>query len=321
MSKEGGAGLGLKGIDPARYGDLVHPGDAFAYDLYTQVGRAVRGADPEGPLDALEVEQVLAVGESQSAFALTTYANGVQPLAGVFDGFLIHSRGGATAPLGEPGGFIDIAGSIGGEPTQLRSDLDVPTIIVQTEGDVLGLLGYLPARQDDGETVRLWEVAGAAHADKFQIGETEDELGCPTPINRGQQAFVLRAALHHLSAWAAGGDAPPKADRLEVEGSDGAEAYVRDEDGNVRGGVRTPVVDAPVDVLSGLAPEGASIICALLGSTTPIDGSRLAERYPSVEAYEQAYAEATDAAIAAGFVLEGDRASLIAESQPERIAT
>ena len=29
-----------------------------------------------------------AVGEPQSAYALTTYANGVQPLNGLFDGFL-----------------------------------------------------------------------------------------------------------------------------------------------------------------------------------------------------------------------------------------
>ena len=43
------------------------------------------------------------MGESQSAYALTTYVNGVHPLTGLFDGFLIHSRGGAAMPLGEPG--------------------------------------------------------------------------------------------------------------------------------------------------------------------------------------------------------------------------
>jgi hypothetical protein len=45
-SRASGAGSGLKGIDPARYGALVHPGDAFAYDIYSQVGRAVRSTDP-----------------------------------------------------------------------------------------------------------------------------------------------------------------------------------------------------------------------------------------------------------------------------------
>jgi hypothetical protein len=316
---EAGAGRGLKGIDPDRYGELSHPGDAFSYDIFTQAGRAVRSAEAGGPLDGLEVEQVLAVGESQSAFALTTYINGVQSLAGVYDGFQVHSRGGAAAPLQTPGGAIDISGSIGGAPTPIRDDLDVPTIIVQTEGDVLGLLGYLPARQDDSESVRLWEIAGTAHADKDQIGDGEEALGCPTPINRGQQGFVLRAALRHLSTWAAGGEAPPEAERLAVAGEGDAATYELDDLGNVRGGVRTPVVDAPVDVLSGLAPEGASIICLLLGSTLPIDDARLAELYPTVEDYDTAYADATDAAIAAGFVLDDDREALLARAQPDRI--
>ncbi|MFA6300593.1 MAG: alpha/beta hydrolase domain-containing protein, partial [Nocardioides sp.] len=86
---------GLKGSNPDRYGVLSHPGDAFAYDVYTQVARAV-AAD-------LGATCVLAAGESQSAFALTSYANGVQPLAGLFDGLLIHSRGGAALPLGRAG--------------------------------------------------------------------------------------------------------------------------------------------------------------------------------------------------------------------------
>ena len=36
------AGKGLTAIDPARYGSLDHPGDGFAFDIYTQV--APRGA-------------------------------------------------------------------------------------------------------------------------------------------------------------------------------------------------------------------------------------------------------------------------------------
>ncbi len=43
-----------------------------------------------------------AVGESQSAFALTTYVDGVQPLTKAFDGFLVHSRGGAGLGLALP---------------------------------------------------------------------------------------------------------------------------------------------------------------------------------------------------------------------------
>ena len=311
-----GAGKGLAAFDPERYGDLSHPGDAFSYDLYTQVGRALRASDEANPLGDLDVERLLAVGESQSAFALTTYVDGVQPLTDQYDGFLIHSRGGAAAPLGEPDAGIDIAGTITGQPTRIRTDLDVPVITVQTESDVLGLLNYFPARQDDNDHFRLWEVAGAAHADYFQIGAAEPLLECPGPINRGQQSFVLKTALRDLDTWAGGGEAPPKAERLTVDESGAEPVYELDEVGNVEGGVRTPAVDAPVDVLSGLPAEGASVICMLMGSTTPIPADELAKLYDSPAAYDQAYEAATDDAIDAGFVLEDDREALVEDAPP-----
>ncbi len=311
-----GAGKGLVAFDADRYGDLSHPGDAFSYDLYTQVGRALRASGDANPLGDLDVERLLAVGESQSAFALTTYVNGVQPLTHEFDGFLIHSRGGAAAPLGEPDAGIDIAGTVTGQPTTIRTDLDVPVITVQTESDVLGVLNYFPARQDDNDRFRLWEVAGSAHADYFQIGAAEPMLGCPKPINRGQQSFVLKAALRGLDAWAIDGEAPPKADRLDVDESGDQPTYVVDDVGNVEGGVRTPAVDAPVNVLSGLPAENASIICMLMGTTTPIPAATLAEMYDSPAAYDDAYEQAADAAITAGFVLDDHRASLIDAAPP-----
>ena len=317
---EAGAGRGLQGIDPERYGDLHHPGDAFSYDIYTQVARALRSAGEVDPLDGLDVERLLAVGESQSAFALTTYVNGVQPVARQFDGFLVHSRGGAAAPLGEADAGIDIAGSIVGQPTTIRTDGDAPVIVVETESDLIGVLGYLPARQPDGERFRLWEVAGTAHADKFQLGDTEDALGCAQPINRGQQVYVLRAALRHLDTWVADGTAPAEAPRLEVDEGGAAPTFVVDEVGNVAGGIRTPAVDAPVDVLSGMAPEGSSILCLLMGSTTPIPADQLAQLYASDDEYLAAYESATDGMIDAGFALADDREQILAEADPSRLA-
>lgn len=316
---EAGAGRGLRDIDPERYGDLHHPGDAFSYDIYTQVARALRTPGDVDPLDGLDPERLLAVGESQSAFALTTYVNGVQPLARQLDGFLVHSRGGAAAPLGEAGAGIEIASTIGGEPTTIRTDGDAPVIVVQTESDVLGILNYLPARQPDSERFRLWEVAGTAHADKFQLGDIEESLGCSQPINRGQQVYVLRAALRHLATWVAHGTPAPEAPRLEVDDSGPAPTFVLDGVGNVEGGVRTPAVDAPVDVLSGMAPEGSSILCLLMGSTTPLDADQLAQRYPSGDDYLAAYERATDEMIAAGFALADDREQIVADADPARI--
>jgi hypothetical protein len=310
------AGAGLRRLDPERYGSLTHPGDAFAYDIYSQVARALRDPGDVDALDGLAAEQLLAVGESQSAFALTTYANGVQPLTEEFDGFLIHSRGGAAAPLGKAGSGIDIAGTIAGPPTRVRTDLDVPVLVLETETDVLSFLNYLPARQPDSRNFRLWEVAGTAHADAHQLGPLADVVDCPTPVNTGPHHFVAKAALRSLDTWARTGEAPPEAARLET---DSTPAFVRDANGNALGGVRTPQVDVPVATLSGEPGGSSSIICLLLGSTTPLDPGRLAQLYPSADAYLAAYAAAADAAVDAGFVLDDDRDALLADANPSVI--
>jgi hypothetical protein len=296
---------GLRRGDPDRYGALHHPGDAFAHDVFTQATRAVR--------DLLAAERVLMVGESQSAFCLTTYANGVQPLVGLADGFLVHSRRATPAPLGRAGAALSPADAEGLVPVRIRDDLDVPVLVVQTEGDLFDRIAYLPGRHPDSEQVRVWEVAGAAHADHHVIGELESLLGLPVPVNRGQQWAVLRAALRHLDRWARGGAAPPAAPPIETT----PDGCVLDRHGIACGGVRTPAVDVPTQVLSGRAWPGASIGAGLFGSTTPLPG--VEQLYASVDAYLTAYAAATDAAIAAGFVLADDRDALLAEARPDLV--
>jgi hypothetical protein len=314
-----GAGKGIVNIDPARYGSLHHPGDAYSYDIYTQVARALREPGTVDPLQGAKPTQVLAVGESQSAFALTTYADGVQPLTEMFDGFVIHSRGGSAFPLGDPGQPVGIQNALSGTPTIIRTDLRVPVIMVETETDVVSIIGYYPATQPDTDRIRLWEVAGTSHADKQQIGDNESILGCSAPVNRGQQGFVVASALNHVAGWAAGGAAPPQAPQLQVTQQNGQPVLVKDADGFAQGGIRTPAVVAPVDLLTGDAPPNSSIICLLFGQTQPLPQARLAQLYTNRADYEQKYAAATDQMITQGFALPGDRSALISQSQPERI--
>jgi hypothetical protein len=315
-SAEGIAGRGLVGLDQQRYGSLEHPGDAFAFDIYTQVGRAVRSGG--AVLGGATPDVVIAAGESQSAIALTTYYNGVQPLTRAFDGFFVHSRASVSLPVVGPGEHADLAGGIGATPTILRTDLATPVFELQAEGDVVGVLNSVDARQSDTETFRLWEVAGTAHADRSLIGPLADVLDCGVPINDGPMHLVAKAAFHHLERWVRTGETPPEAARLEVTEGDAPE-LVRDDDGIVLGGVRTPPVDVPVDVLSGAPPPSPDVICLLMGSTTPLPTERLAERYESRGDYEQQYEAAADATIAAGFVLEDDRDALVAFAAPDRV--
>jgi hypothetical protein len=261
---------------------------------------------------------VIAAGESQSAFALVTYFNGVQPLTHAFDGFFVHSRGAAGLPLVAPGQSADIASAISGTPTIFRTDQDAPVLDVQTETDVGSVLNSYAARQPDSNRFRLWEVAGTAHADAHLVGASASYLNCGVPINNGPMHIVAKSALHALTAWLTTGKAPPIAPRIDV--TPGATPQiVRNADGIAQGGIRTPPVDVPVATLSGAPGPNPSTICLLLGSTKPFSAVRLAQLYPSRAAYLDHYKTAADATIRAGFALPGDRAALLAFADPSGI--
>ena len=309
----GDAAVGLKTWDPQRYGDLDHPGDAFAYDIFGQAGALLRTDDGQTALGGGSPEMILADGDSQSAFRLATYRNAIDPLASVFDGFLIHSRDGGAAPL--DGRSFEVEAE---EPptTRLRTDAPAPVLQVITESDLFLLRPDAPfpdARQPDGDRIRTWEVAGTAHSDATYLRRLNQQgtrqfegffdLSEVIPFaNDGPQRFVVRAALHALRAWVVGRP-PPHAEPLQVV--DGTIA--RDEHGNALGGVRTPPVDVPAATHTG---EGTP-----LGSTTPFTADQLRDLYGSRDAYLSAYRAATDAAVAAGFILAADTAELNAEAE------
>jgi hypothetical protein len=310
--------LTLKGVNPQRYGSLSHPGDSFSYDIFSQVGQAIRHPVGIDPLEGLSRARIIAVGESQSAFRLVTYVNAIHPLADVYDGFLIHSRGGSGAALSQAPQPQVAAPQV----AHIRDDLGVPVLVFETETDLI-TLGYLPDRQPDGPLFRLWEVAGTAHADTYTLSVGAGDEGnspavadivvtaspipgiimCGSPINSGPQHWVLKAAIAALDRWIGGGEAPPTAPRLETAGD--PPAYVLDDLGNVRGGIRTPYVDAPIATLSGLGQTGSSF-CGIFGTTVPFDATTLAALYPTHDAYATAVTAATDRAVAAGFLLEPD---------------
>jgi len=309
-------GKGLKHIDPARYATLAHPGDGFSFDIFTQVARALRRGGP--PTGGVQPDLILAAGESQSAIALTTYYNGVQRLTGAFDGFFVHSRAAFGLPLVGPGQYADLVQGFSTTPTIFRTDLAAPVLDVQAETDVTGILNSADGRQPDSDTFRLWEVPGTAHADRHLLGQIGDTIDCGVPINDGPLHIVAKAGLRRLEEWVRRGDAPPEAARLETSGD--PPQIVRDADGIALGGLRTPPVDVPAKVLSGVPGSNNSVICLLLGSATPLPAERLAQLYPSREDYVQRYDAATDATIAAGFALPEDRDALLGFADPSAIA-
>ena len=322
----------LKKTHPDRYNALNHPGDAWSFDIYSQAGAVLRR--PDGPLGALAARQLIAVGEFQSAMYLVSYINAVDALARVYDTFFVHGRGAAGASFdgvrfrpssGDPGARMrDVPAE------QIRDDVRVPVLVLQSETDVT-MLGGGRCKQPDGERLRLWEIAGAAHADTYLLvaGGQDDgrlsserlaELLKPTRdlmfgqtaslINAGpQQHYIGQAALEALCRWADGGAAPAAAPRLALA-ADGS-ACAPDPLGIAEGGVRSPWVDAPTAVLSGLGQTGG-VFGFLFGTTSPFDTAALARLYPGGKSEHLAkFTEALDRAIAGGFILAEDRAEIV----------
>jgi hypothetical protein len=80
----------------------------------------------------------------------------------------------------------------------------------------------------------------------------------------------------------------------------------------VLGGIRTPWVEVPTAVLSGLGQSGESF-AFLFGRTDPFDEARLSELYPGGKVdYLERFEASLDAAIDDGFLLAEDRAEILA---------
>ncbi|MGZ4784725.1 MAG: alpha/beta hydrolase domain-containing protein [Acidimicrobiales bacterium] len=342
-----GSFMALKVADPERYGSLAHPGDDFSYDIFRQVGETIR-RDAATVLGGLDPERVLAIGESQSAFRLSTYVDAVAPTSSAYDGFLLHSRAAAAAPLllgrrvnGLSREALPPPTIAAPDPTLVRTDLTVPVLVLSSETDLVGEhLGYARARQPDSRWFRSWEVSGTAHGDAYQLGlgDADDGSGaadaalfaamsdppssvyfgvitCGSPINAGPQTYVLRAALRALDTWVRTGEPPPSMPRLELD-ADSA-GFAVDDWGNAIGGIRTPHVDAPVATLSGLGQSGDSF-CALFGTTVPFDRARFAAAHGDRQTFLARWHAATDAAVDAGVILavDGERIKGAAAASP-----
>lgn len=314
----------LKGINAARYGELEHPGDSFSYDIFSQLAQSLRNPMAMDLLNGMPAERLIGSGLSQSAFYLTTYVNAVHPRYNPYDGYIIHSRGAYSAPLAQaPQTQIDTPDQV-----LIRTDLNVPVLTLQSETDVLReSLQSALSRQEDTDNLRLWEVAGTSHSDRYTTGDGWTDAGddpsaadvreldniqgfiqCDLPINSGPMHYVFNAALYAMNQWITDGTPPPIAERLAL--NDDMSMFLLDETGNAVGGIRSPYVDAPVAVLSGLGQSGESF-CGLFGTTLLFSSDQLASLYVDEEGYVSAVTDATNSAMDAGFLLPEDGAQIL----------
>jgi hypothetical protein len=298
----------LRQKDAARYDSLTDPGDEFSYDIYTQAARAlVVGDSSSSPLGPLHPKRLLAVGESQSALFLTTYIDAIQPLYRVFDGFLVHSRAGGAIPIsgGTPSG-----GTFGGA-VRIRTDIGVPVLMMITETDE-SFGQYYRARQPDDRFIRLWDVAGASHADSYIVAPSElGSLGCSS-VDEAPSHFVFEAALSALDHWMQSGAPPPPAPRMDVQDVNGTPTVQDNGSGSAIGGIQGPWERVPVAAYSGKAPAGSPGFCVLFGTTHPFTAAQLHAKYGSKAHYLEAYTKAADEDVKAGYLLPADKAQVLA---------
>ncbi len=325
LGASNGLAGGIKGADPARYGSLVHPGDSYSYSIFEQAGAAVH-RDAATILGGLQPKQVLALGESQSASRLVTYIDALQPQSrGVYDGYFVYSRGGSGAALSQaPQASINTPNT-----TFIRTDLNTPVMMFETEADIL-LLGYLPARQPPTQDIREWEVAGTAHYDTYGLVESMGDTGngtadvrtfdtmvdpvssfdngaisCPVPLNAGAHTYELRAAVVALDNWVHSGYPPPQSPRLDVAGP---KSYETDPNGEALGGIRTPQVAAPIAIVNGTGDTSSAGggFCGIFGTTIPFSTAKLAQLYPTHQAFVQKWDQAVAVDVSKGYLLPAD---------------
>jgi hypothetical protein len=282
-------GRPLLAHDPERYGDLFHPGDQAAFDLFTQAGAALapdrdRAHDVD-PLGGLPVTRLVAAGGSQSAMRLATHLNAIHPTARVFDGFLL-SVWEARVPRPEEG-VLPM-----GVRAAIRTDTPTPVVIVNSEFESTHL-AQVPCV--DTEWLRVWEVAGTPHGNARSHLDEPDRRG--RVANRLRWAPVHDAALRALHRWLADGVPAPSQPRIEMDPGPPLR-IATDDAGNARGGIRLPELVAPTARYQGVAMGTGRL--PLFGAATPFTDDDLQARYRDRADYERRWHDAVDALVASG---------------------
>ena len=280
----------LTGWSPARYGDLDVSGggtwlnDELSYDVFAQAAKALFERDGDDPMGGLEVDTILAIGASQSAFRMVDYYDRVLPQTEtVFDGY---------------------AYVVGPAPESRRAE---PIFQIVSENDVwIGLDGE---RFPDSDTFRRWEVAGAAHSGwsgqeyRRPLQERDNPAGTPEyqcvqpPFSRVPLQHVLAAAYDHLAAWSSGGAPPPSAEPITLGA---AGDIVRDQLGIALGGIRLSQVDVPIALNDGT--NFGQTFCVLFGEYRPFDSATLDDLYRSHGSYVSAVAQVNDRNVRDGYI-------------------
>ena len=298
--------------------------EGLRWDMISQVGALLRSAAPSTPLAGFRVERVYATSHGGE---LPTYITAVHPrakLAGgraVFDGFIVHRYAGL--------GRINqcAAAPAANDPRQITKNAGVPVIRIVAQTDVLGT--YQRRRPDSderGDAYRLYEVAGAPHADGYfyrHMPALKDQTAMGTapflafwpfaehctpeiplmefPVMR----YVVNAAFANLDRWVREGTPAPRAERIAVKNAGTPMAAIdTDEFGNAKGGVRSPYLDVPTATYAATTPGPGT--CGNLGHKNAFTWERLEATYGGFAKFAARFDEAVDRLVRERWLTESD---------------
>jgi hypothetical protein len=260
--------------------------NGLVWDILSQTGALVRSKDKANPLNAFNVKHVFATGESQTGFFLNTYAANFAENAKlangktVYDGFVSVSGAGRTTPINQCVPTTDVK-----DPRSKLPAQHAPFIRVDAQGDIFQLGSYLWRQPDSdarGAGFRMYEIAGAPHGPAFIVNyqpAAEDIVkagdlpthvpyaygGAEPKANQLPRQYIEPAVFKNMERWVIEGIAPPHAEPLRVQAGVGTQksltgetinaSFVKDQYGNVLGGIRSPYVDVPTATYYEFATE------------------------------------------------------------------
>ncbi|HVH25735.1 MAG TPA: alpha/beta hydrolase domain-containing protein [Vicinamibacterales bacterium] len=303
--------------------------EGLRWDMISQVGALLKSGG--APLAGFRVERLYATSHGGE---LPTYVTAVHPHARlangrpVYDGFVIHRYAGlarinqcAAAPAAT-------------DARQITRNAGVPVIRIVAQTDVLGTYQRRRADSDErGDAYRLYEVAGAPHADAAfyrHIPSLKEQTALGTqpflafwpfgeqctpeiplmefPVMR----YTVDAAFANLDRWVRDGIPAPKAARIEVKnGGTPQAALATDQFGNAIGGVRSPYLDVPTATY--FASTQGPGTCGNLGHKDEFSWQRLETVYGSSAKYTAKFNEAIDRLMKERWLTESDAKKVKAE--------
>lgn len=260
--------------------------DGLFWDMLSQLGFQLRQAGTGGILGKLQPKYVYLGGQSQSGFYMNTYITaftdrlevagpGGKPL---FDGYL-NLVGPGAMPLRTEDGIPSVS-----VPKTLYKATSVPQMVIMSEAEhafynVMGngstTFPAIPpySRRADSDSAsdkfRFYEIPGAPHADPTSpIIPVDSEIMKAKADGTGRPPKVYVAphvetelnidefvtgALENMHAWAANKISAPSGNThwmwysTNIDGKGNLRySPLRDNLGNALGGLRSPLIDAPL---------------------------------------------------------------------------